>query len=80
MTATLLLIRRRLLGPANAAAPGMLVASSPFGGRLAADTERSIQVFSDGVLEVSRPLPARPEATARKVQIEDPKPAAKSAA
>jgi HSP20 family protein len=36
--------------------------------------------FSDGVLEVSVPLPAKPEANVRKVQIEEPKPAAKSAA
>ena len=36
--------------------------------------------FADGVLEVSVPLPAKPEANVRKVQIEEPKPAAKSAA
>ncbi len=36
--------------------------------------------FSDGVLEVSVPLPAKPEAKVRKVQIEEPKTAAKSAA
>ena len=36
--------------------------------------------FSDGVLEVSVPLPAKPEANVRKVQIEEPKTAAKSAA
>jgi HSP20 family protein len=36
--------------------------------------------FSDGVLEVSVPLPARPEANVRKVQIEELKKAAKSAA
>lgn len=36
--------------------------------------------FADGVLEVSIPLPARPEAAARKIQIEDPKPSAKTAA
>jgi HSP20 family protein len=36
--------------------------------------------FSDGVLEVSVPLPARPEASVRKVQIEEPKKTAKSAA
>jgi HSP20 family protein len=36
--------------------------------------------FSDGVLEVSVPLPAKPEATVRKVQIEEPKTAVKSAA
>jgi len=36
--------------------------------------------FSDGVLEVSVPLPARPEANVRKVQIEEPKKTAKSAA
>jgi len=36
--------------------------------------------FSDGVLEVSVPLPARPEAAVRKIQIEEPKTTAKSAA
>jgi HSP20 family protein len=36
--------------------------------------------FTNGVLEVSVPLPARPEAKVRKVQIEESKPAAKSAA
>jgi HSP20 family protein len=36
--------------------------------------------FSEGVLEVSVPLPAKPEANVRKVQIEEPKMAAKSAA
>ena len=36
--------------------------------------------FADGVLEVSIPLPAKPEAKVRKVQIEESKPAAKSAA
>ena len=36
--------------------------------------------FSDGVLEVSVPLAAKPEVNVRKVQIEEPKPAAKSAA
>ena len=36
--------------------------------------------FADGVLEVSVPLPARPEANVRRVQIEEPKTAAKSAA
>ncbi len=36
--------------------------------------------FSDGVLEVSVPLPAKPEANVRKVQIEEPKTAAKNAA
>jgi HSP20 family protein len=36
--------------------------------------------FADGVLEVSVPLPAKPEAAARKVEIEEPKPATKSAA
>jgi HSP20 family protein len=36
--------------------------------------------FSDGVLEVSVPLPAAPKANVRKVQIEEPKKAAKSAA
>jgi HSP20 family protein len=37
-------------------------------------------IFADGVLEVSVPLPAKPDATVRKVQIEEPKTAAKSAA
>jgi HSP20 family protein len=36
--------------------------------------------FANGVLEVSVPLPARPEARARKIQIEEPKAAGKSAA
>jgi HSP20 family protein len=36
--------------------------------------------FADGVLEVSVPLPARPEANVRKVQIEEPKKTAESAA
>jgi HSP20 family protein len=36
--------------------------------------------FADGVLEVSVPLPARPASNVRKVQIEEPKPSAKSAA
>ena len=36
--------------------------------------------FADGVLEVSVPLTARPEPNVRKVQIEEPKKAAKSAA
>jgi HSP20 family protein len=36
--------------------------------------------FSDGVLEVSVPLPARADANVRKVQIEEPKKTAKSAA
>ena len=36
--------------------------------------------FADGVLEVSVPLPARPEANVRRVQIEEPKKTAKSAA
>jgi HSP20 family protein len=36
--------------------------------------------FADGVLEVSIPLPARPEAKVRKVQIDEAVPAAKSAA
>lgn len=36
--------------------------------------------FTDGVLEVSVPLPARAEANIRKVQIEEPKKEAKSAA
>lgn len=36
--------------------------------------------FADGVLEVSIPLPARPEAKARKVQIEEPARGARSAA
>jgi hypothetical protein len=37
-------------------------------------------MFADGVLEVSVPLPARPEAKARKVQIDEPKTEAKTAA
>jgi HSP20 family protein len=36
--------------------------------------------FADGILEVSIPVPARPEAKARKVQIEEPAKASKSAA
>ena len=36
--------------------------------------------FADGVLEVSVLLPARPEANVKRVQIEEPKKAAKSAA
>lgn len=36
--------------------------------------------FADGVLEVSVPLPARPEASVRKVQIAEPAKAAKGAA
>ena len=36
--------------------------------------------FTDGVLEIKVPLPARPEAAARKVAIEEPKATAKSAA
>jgi HSP20 family protein len=36
--------------------------------------------FADGVLEVSVPLPAKPQAKVRKVQIDEPKTAAKSAA
>lgn len=36
--------------------------------------------FADGVLEVSVPLPARPAAKPRRVQIGEPKPIAKSAA
>lgn len=36
--------------------------------------------FADGVLEVSVPLPARPEAKVRKVEIQEPTKAAKSAA
>lgn len=36
--------------------------------------------FSDGVLEVSVPLPVRAEANMRKVQIEEPKKTAKTAA
>jgi HSP20 family protein len=36
--------------------------------------------FSDGVLEVSVPLPARPDANVRKVEIEEPKKTVKSAA
>jgi HSP20 family protein len=37
-------------------------------------------LFSDGVLEVSVPLPAQPDTKVRKVQIEEAKTAAKSAA
>jgi len=36
--------------------------------------------FADGVLEVSVPIPARPEAKVRKVEIQEPAKAAKSAA
>ncbi len=36
--------------------------------------------FADGVLEVSVPLPARPEAKVRKVEIQEPAKAAKAAA
>jgi HSP20 family protein len=36
--------------------------------------------FTDGVLEVSVPLPARPEAKIRKVEIQEPAKAAKTAA
>jgi HSP20 family protein len=36
--------------------------------------------FADGVLEVSVPMPAKPEAAKRKVEIEEPNKAAKSAA
>ena len=36
--------------------------------------------FADGVLEVSVPLPANPETAVRKVEIEEPKTAAKTAA
>ena len=36
--------------------------------------------FADGVLEVSVPLPPKAAASVRKVQIEEPKPSAKSAA
>jgi HSP20 family protein len=36
--------------------------------------------FADGVLEVSVPMPARPEATVRKVEVNEPAKAAKSAA
>ena len=36
--------------------------------------------FADGVLEVSVPLPARPEAAVRKVQIEEPQKASQTAA
>jgi HSP20 family protein len=36
--------------------------------------------FADGVLEVSVPLPARPEAHVRKIQIEEPRKPAKTAA
>jgi HSP20 family protein len=37
-------------------------------------------VFADGVLEVSVPLPAQAEPQLRRVQIDEPKPAAKNAA
>jgi HSP20 family protein len=36
--------------------------------------------FAEGVLEVSVPLPAKPEAKARTVEIREPTKAAKSAA
>jgi HSP20 family protein len=36
--------------------------------------------FADGVLEVSVPLPVRPEAKARKVEIQEPGKSAKTAA
>ena len=36
--------------------------------------------FADGVLEVSVPLPARPEAKVRKVEIQEPAKAARNAA
>jgi HSP20 family protein len=36
--------------------------------------------FSDGVLEVSVPLPAKPETKVRTIEIEEPKEAAKTAA
>jgi HSP20 family protein len=36
--------------------------------------------FADGVLEVSVPLPARPQATVRKVEIQEPAKGAKTAA
>jgi HSP20 family protein len=36
--------------------------------------------FADGVLEVSMPLPARPQTSVKKVPIEEPKTTAKSAA
>lgn len=36
--------------------------------------------FADGVLEVSVPLPAQPEATVRKVEIQEPAKSAKAAA
>jgi HSP20 family protein len=36
--------------------------------------------FSDGVLEVSLPLPAKPEAKVRKVEIQEAPKAAKTAA
>jgi hypothetical protein len=42
--------------------------------------EASASTAADGVLEVSVPLPAKPEANVRQVQIEEPKAAAKSAA
>jgi HSP20 family molecular chaperone IbpA len=36
--------------------------------------------FADGILEVSIPMPARPQAKVRKVEVEEPVKAAKSAA
>lgn len=42
--------------------------------------EEAKATFSDGVLELSVPLPATPEAAVRKVQIDEPKTAAKTAA
>jgi len=36
--------------------------------------------FADGVLEISVPLPAKPQASVRKVEIEEPRKAAKNAA
>jgi HSP20 family protein len=42
--------------------------------------EDVIATFANGVLEVSVPLPAPAEANVRKVQIEEPKPDAKTAA
>jgi HSP20 family molecular chaperone IbpA len=37
-------------------------------------------MFTDGVLEVSVPLPAKPEAKARTVEIQEPTKATKTAA
>ena len=46
---------------------------------LTADQVRE-QVFADGVLEVSVPLPTQPEAAVRKVEIQEPAKSGKAAA